>query len=217
MTTEHRAPRPAKPAATHAEAAAAQAARDDVPAGMLGVHRWYLRRAPGPFSPPDLGDGRQILTAAPPPLAYYRFLYAAVGENWLWFERRALSDAALAEALAPPAVSVSTLFEAGAPMGFFELNRADPAAVDLAYFGLAPWAIGRGLGLQLLRAAIEAADGATRAMTVNTCTLDHPKALALYQEAGFVIEREVAFEDPDLRLDGLFPETAAAHVPHATR
>jgi GNAT superfamily N-acetyltransferase len=50
-----------------------------------------------------------------------------------------------------------------------------------------PEAIGRGLGTWLLRTAVHAGwdmPGTVR-MTVNTCSLDHPAALSLYQKAGF--------------------------------
>src|SRR3712207_8210857 len=50
-----------------------------------------------------------------------------------------------------------------------------------SYFGLLPHAIGRGMGRALLRHAVETAwTGGTRAVTVNTCTADHPRALPNY-------------------------------------
>ena len=59
--------------------------------------------------------------------------------------------------------------------------------VNLSYFGLLPHALGRGMGRALLRHAVETAwaGGGTRAMTVNTCTADHPRALPNYLAAGF--------------------------------
>ena len=57
-----------------------------------------------------------------------------------------------------------------------------------------PNAVGQGLGRALLNQALaQVWDGAdVTSVTINTCTLDHPRALALYQSAGFVAER---FED----------------------
>ena len=63
---------------------------------------------------------------------------------------------------------------------------------NLSYFGLLPHAIGAGIGRALLRQAIE--DGwarGTRALTVNTCTADHPRALPNYLAAGFAKLRTV--------------------------
>jgi GNAT superfamily N-acetyltransferase len=55
-----------------------------------------------------------------------------------------------------------------------------------------PHAIGHGAGRALLRHAIDAAWAeAPRALTVNTCTADHPRALPNYQAAGFRILRTV--------------------------
>jgi GNAT superfamily N-acetyltransferase len=53
---------------------------------------------------------------------------------------------------------------------------------------MVPEAVGTGLGGRLLKVALAkgwARPGVAR-MTVNTCTLDHPRALDLYQRAGFV-------------------------------
>jgi hypothetical protein len=47
--------------------------------------------------------------------------------------------------------------------------------------------VGTGLGGPLLKTAVAkgwAGDGVSR-MTVNTCTLDHPRALPLYRKTGF--------------------------------
>ncbi|MFN3614447.1 MAG: GNAT family N-acetyltransferase, partial [Rubrimonas sp.] len=76
--------------------------------------------------------------------------------------------------------------------GFIMLDHRGGPSCDIAYFGMAPEAIGRGLGDWLLGTGIHMAwdEGATK-LTVNTCTLDHPRALGLYQKWGFVpIRRE---------------------------
>lgn len=210
-----------------AEAAARQRARADTPPGCLPVHRWYLRRPAGPLpDAPELEPAFTLLPVRRPPAAYYRFLYGTVGRDWLWFERLLLDDAALEALLAPETLEVFVLFHEGAPQGYFELNRAprdvfrqDAGAdtVDLAYFGLMPWAVGKRIGFSMLRAALAAAGGETRPMTINTCTLDHPRALGLYQRAGFVEERAVQFDDPDPRLTGLMPREVAPQIPLASR
>jgi GNAT superfamily N-acetyltransferase len=50
-----------------------------------------------------------------------------------------------------------------------------------------PEYLGRGLGFFFLRQSIEIAWAKPISkFLVNTCTLDHPRALPLYQRAGFV-------------------------------
>jgi len=58
---------------------------------------------------------------------------------------------------------------------------------------MVPEALGRRLGGWLLKTAILTAWDLpdTTKVTVNTCTLDHPRALALYQKNGFMpVRRE---------------------------
>ena len=101
------------------------------------------------------------------------------------------STAPAAEALTAflhdPAVTLYTFMRAGWPHGFFVLDGRAPGRCNLAYFGLVPEAIGRGLGTFLLQTAVHMAwdRPGTARLTVNTNSLDHPRALPLYQQAGF--------------------------------
>jgi GNAT superfamily N-acetyltransferase len=119
---------------------------------------------------------------------FYRYLYDTVGSDYVWWLRRTLSDAALESILRDPGVSIHVLYAGGEPAGFFELDRRGRPVINLSYFGLLPHAIGRGLGRAFLDAAVQAAWAASpqvRAVTVNTCTADHPRALPGYLRAGF--------------------------------
>jgi len=141
-------------------------------------------------------------------VSFYRYLYETVGTPWLWFERRLLDDAALAAALGKSTTEIFVLYVGGVPAGYFELDSASERETKLCYFGLIPSFIGRGLGPFLLQAAIDRAW--TRPIGrfwVHTCTFDHPKALGLYQRAGFVVydRRKVTFDDP--RERGVLPKT----------
>ena len=139
-------------------------------------------------------------------VSFYRYLYQAVGEAWLWFERCEWSDTRLAALLGRRETEIYVLYVGGVPAGFYELDRSDPADVRLAYFGLLAEFIGRGYGAWLLAAAVETAwRGNPRRLRVHTCTFDHPRALGLYQRAGFIVRerRPVAFADP--RLTGTLP------------
>ena len=81
--------------------------------------------------------------------------------------------------------------------------------MNIAYFGLLPHLVGQGLGRAFLRAAIDAAWALEpRAIRVNTCTADHPRALPAYLRAGFRPVRTVreVWDIPD-RLGLPIPPT----------
>ncbi len=137
---------------------------------------------PRPASPP----GATVVVAERCTVGFYRYLYDGVGRRHVWWLRRTLADEQLAGILADPANSIHVLMHGGEPAGFYELDRRNRPVVNLSYFGLFPHAIGRGMGRALLRHAVETAwAGGTRAVTVNTCTADHPRALPNYLAAGF--------------------------------
>jgi ribosomal protein S18 acetylase RimI-like enzyme len=172
----------------------------------------YLEMAAKPPRPPrPVPQARLALMRAEAcTVSFYRYLYAAVGEPWVWFVRRGWSDERLARWLARPEVEISVLYVGGVPAGYFELERLGSGETELCYFGLMPEFIGRGLGAWFLRAAVEAGwQGATRRLWVHTSTYDHPRALGLYQRAGFQVYRRepVTFDDP--RLTGALPRDLA--------
>ena len=117
-----------------------------------------------------------------------------------------MSDEALRAEIQNEKVEIFVLYVGGVPAGFAELDRRLEGEVDLAYFGLMPEFLRRGFGNFLLTNALEIAWGyEPNRVTVNTCTLDHPKALPLYQRYGFVpIRREDRLID-DPRLTGIIP------------
>jgi GNAT superfamily N-acetyltransferase len=147
-----------------------------------------------------------LLRAVKPGPAFYRYLYDRVGEAWLWYERRALSDQALAAIVDDERVEIYVLYVDGVPAGYFELDRREVPDIELVYFGLMPEFIGRRLGPYLLSSAIDLAwTYEPRRLWVNTNTLDHPKALPLYQRFGFVPYKREDTSIPDPRLQGLIP------------
>lgn len=184
--------------------------------GRLSVTVTYLgmaappRHAPLPRPPGDLG----LVRANPPTVSFYRYLYNTVGEPWLWHERRRMGDAELSAAVTDPRVEVHVLYVSGTPAGYVEIDRRDPRATDLAYFGLIPDFIGLKLGPWLLDRGIRMAwEKGTKRLVVNTCTFDHPKALPLYRSMGFEPVRHVTRVVLDPRADGVLPRSAAPHVP----
>jgi GNAT superfamily N-acetyltransferase len=141
---------------------------------------------PRPHLP--LGPASALIAAERPPVWYFLDLYDAVGGDWEWTDRHAQPKDELEAFLHDPAVTLYTFVRAGWPHGFFLLDGREPEVVDIAFLGLVPEAIGRGLGTFLLHTAVHASwdRPGTARVTVNTNTLDHPRALPLYQKAGFV-------------------------------
>jgi GNAT superfamily N-acetyltransferase len=162
----------------------------------ITVTRTYLEMT----SPSDLvGDAAEPPGSRLEPVRYcsegfFRFLYAEVGRQFYWRDRLSWSDQEIRAYLAGP-VWIWALYHEGAPAGYFELRRHEDGSVEIAYFGLMPHAIGRGLGRYLLiRAAQEAwALGASR-VWLHTCTLDHPSALPNYLRRGFRKVREEVYQ-----------------------
>ncbi len=153
----------------------------------------FLRMERPPADPaPPFAEPVNLVRLAAPSVGFYRYLYDSVGQSHLWWLRRMVPDAELAELLADPRISVHVLYRAGEPAGFFELDASYWPLVNLSYFGLLPAAIGRGLGYALLRRAVDEVWGrGARGMTVNTCTADHPRALPAYLRAGFRPVRQI--------------------------
>ena len=175
--------------------------------GMLDVEITHLEmraRPERPRLPTPAGPALALIRAERPTLSFYRYLYDTVGGPWLWYERRVMADEVLAAILRDPKVQVTVLYSGGVPAGFYELDARIPGSVELAYFGLVPEFIGRRLGPFLLDRAIEAAwSQKPERIWVHTCTLDHPKALALYQRAGFTPFRRDRIRIKDPRGMGL--------------
>ena len=127
-----------------------------------------------------------ILGVTEIPLAFYRFLYRQVGSRWHWVDRLRMDDEALAATLHDKRNSVTVLYVNGAPAGFFELFQADEDLVELSHFGLFERALGLGIGKWFLLQTLYAAWAlGPKRVTVTTNSLDHPRALQLYQMFGF--------------------------------
>jgi ribosomal protein S18 acetylase RimI-like enzyme len=173
------------------------------------ITRLEMTEKPGrPTAHPPHGIQVALLRARRPTVAFYRFLYNGVGANWLWYERRAMDDDTLAAIVQDDAVEVYVLYVEGVPAGFAELDRRVKPETELAYFGLMPEFIGRGLGDYLLSTAIDIAwIHEPSRLWLKTNTLDHPRALPLYQRHGFTVYSQEQHIVPDPRLTGLIPAT----------
>lgn len=133
-----------------------------------------------------------LLRAENPPVWYFRALYDAVGRDYAWTDLHENEDRDIADWLADENVALYSLIDHGWPKGFFMLDARENTACDLSYFGLVPEAVGRGLGGWMLRTAILTAweRPGLEVLRVNTCTLDHPRALIQYQKHGFTPVRQ---------------------------
>lgn len=127
-----------------------------------------------------------LLKAEKPPVHYYRYLYDTVGRGLYWIDRKKMDDATLQAAIHDENTAIFVLHAGGVPAGFYELAKRDDE-VEILYFGLMAEFHGLGLGKWFLASAIEAAwDMGPARVIVETCTLDGPAALPLYQRMGFV-------------------------------
>jgi len=169
------------------------------------VTRTYLRMdAPDQLvpAPPPPWQAR-LVPLAPCPVPRWRALYAAIGAPWAWHDRDVWPDAQLAAHLATPGVRIYTVALPGAPAGtpedagFLELAPSPDGRVEIAYVGVHPALLGRGVGGWLVAAAVaEAFAGGATGVWLHTCTLDAPAALPNYLRRGFRVERSEEYDAP---------------------
>jgi GNAT superfamily N-acetyltransferase len=163
-------------------------------ADLMRITTWYLEMTgPGELRP---------AAAVPVPVTraevvspeLNRYLYTAVGGDWLWTDRLDWTWRQWHDWLDRPGVETWLATERGTPAGYAELDGTyDDGEVELAYFGVLPAFTGRGLGGHLLTEAIRRAWTLaqrwpalppTRRVWVHTCSNDGPGALANYRARG---------------------------------
>ena len=166
----------------------------------------HLELAPNDFRPkPSKRTDVSFSHVDPPVPELNRFFYATIGGQWFWLDRRPWTLAAWTDHLAnKDRIETWILSRAGVPAGYVELQRKADGAVEIDYLGLLTQFIGDGLGAHLLTCACERAFamGASK-VVLNTCDLDHPKALANYQARGFkAVRTEVRRRDVPVDAPG---------------
>ncbi|MEM9494413.1 MAG: GNAT family N-acetyltransferase [Pseudomonadota bacterium] len=150
----------------------------------------YLEQTERPSyaPPPHPTAPAAILRVKDAPVHFYRYLFRQVGDPWNWVSRRRMDDEALRAIIHHPDVHLHVLYVDGAPAGFSEIDCTNPDIHEIKFFGLAPDYLGRNLGRYFLVNVIDLAwAGAPKKVQLETCTLDHPAALPLYQKYGFVV------------------------------
>jgi GNAT superfamily N-acetyltransferase len=133
---------------------------------------------------------------AQPTAALYLDLYDRVGRPWLWYERRLLGDDALSALLNRPGHELHVAHHDTSLVGYFELFDD-----EIVFFGLTLDHVGQGIGPWLLDRAIERgfARGSSR-LSLNTNSVDHPRALDIYRKAGFRVVRSESKQLQDPRV-----------------
>ncbi len=166
-----------------------------------------------PPPPPSGAGGLALIRAKAPPRRWFLHLYQSVGAGHEWTDWLRADPAKLDAFLGDPSVALYSLILDGWSGGFFMLDWRVEGVCDLAYFGLAPEAQGRGLSRWLLAEALRAGwEGrGVQRMTVQTNTLDHPRALPLYQRGGFTPYAQELRRRPARRAN----ETGETHLPKA--
>jgi GNAT superfamily N-acetyltransferase len=158
------------------------------PARRIPMTVTFLEMTARPAAlPPPAPRGKvALLKAEKPAPHFYRYLYDTIGADYYWVDRRKLTPEALAEVIQDPLNQLFVLYAEGAPAGMAELDLRKPGMANIAYFGLMPEAIGRRMGYFFLyHTCMNAWALPIQRLTINTCTLDHPRALPLYQRLGF--------------------------------
>jgi len=168
---------------------AADTARPEpIPRGKTERVRTYLEMhaPPAPRRGGSRNEATAIMRARHCTVSYYRYLYDSVGDRWRWYDRRRLTDEKLRAIIQGDRVEIYVLYVAGTPAGYGELDRRRGDDIELAYFGLLPEFIGRGLGPYFLHWLQDNAwSYRPSRLWVHTCNFDHPGAMVVYQRAGF--------------------------------
>src|SRR5438874_10056258 len=123
---------------------------------------------PKPAPGPDVATVR-----VPEPMPELnRFFYTAVGGDWYWIDRLRWTYADWQAYLNRPELETWVITVAGAPAGYFELERQSAGDVEIVYFGLLPPYTGRRLGGWALTEAVRRAWALDAARVwVQTCDL----------------------------------------------
>lgn len=152
---------------------------------------WLEMRSPAELRAPPPRPGVTIRRIDPPDPGLNARLYASVGAAYRWVDRLRWPDDEWRRYVARPDVETWVLLDGDTPAGYFELVMHTPGpSVEVAYFGLLPDFVGRGLGATLLGAAARRGwDLRPARVWLHTSSHDHPHALGNYLARGFRIYR----------------------------
>ncbi len=155
----------------------------------------YLRMDSAPAAPRKAFPAEYaVRRLRRPATADFRRLYDGVGSDYAWTDMHSVPRRELDGFVQDPRVEFYLLLKGDSDeAGFYQLDfrrQETDGSAELAFFGLMPAHRGKGLGGRLLDDSIRRAwRREIVRLDVNTCTLDHPAALALYLRAGFRVDR----------------------------
>ena len=187
----------------------------DIPRGKIAAVVTYLEMLAPPDAEPRPADPPgDLVRVAGTETDRYRDLFTRIGEDWLWYMRREMSDADLRAELTRPGVELSMLVVEGRDEGLLELDFSRDGECKLAYFGVTPALVSSGAARWLMATAIRTAWSRNIGrFWLHTCTLDHPNALPFYLRCGFTAYGQKIEIADDPRLTGTLPRGAAPQFP----
>ena len=183
----------------------------------ITVTTWHLEQtSAGDLRPVPAPEGLDLRLVRADGIGpeFARFLYTSVGGPWHWTDRLPWTYRAWQEWLAKDGLETWVAWVSGSPAGYVQLEPHPEGLVEVAYFGLLPGFIGRGLGAHLLSHGLarawdladrHPARPATRRVTVHTCSLDGPAALRTYESRGFRLFRTETAEQSAAPTPGPWP------------
>jgi ribosomal protein S18 acetylase RimI-like enzyme len=160
----------------------------EIPKGKTEVVTTYLELAQRPAREPNRPrlENLAIMRAHKPTVSFYRYLYNTVGKPYSWYARRTMGDAQLLETILHKQMEIYVLYVGGVPAGFVEFDKRVDQEVEIVHLGLMEEFNGRGLGRYLLDWAIDHSWQAdVQRIWTHITNNDHPKAMGIFQQAGF--------------------------------
>jgi len=156
---------------------------------VAAVTIWYLQmQTESELRSKDRPAALILVEAEIKQYQFNRFLYQLVGASWQWTDKLSISDQQWQSYAEADNLRTWVGWCQGSPAGYFELRKDPNGDIEICYFGLAEKFISRGFGGYLLSAALQQAwNWQAGRVIVNTCSLDHPGALANYQARGMSI------------------------------
>ncbi|QJB68468.1 GNAT family N-acetyltransferase [Parasphingorhabdus halotolerans] len=185
----------------------------EIPEGHLATIVTYLEMTKEPALS-DIPSGLEISEWPNPEPDEYLAMFRKVGENWLWFSRLLLDKDQLIAVIQHDDVQLHKILDGSRAVGFIELDFREAGQCEIGFFGLVPEMNGSGHGRWMMVEALRRAwrSGVER-VWLHTCTLDSPRALGFYQNSGFRAYKQEVGMQPDPRLSGHLPRSAAPHIP----
>lgn len=185
----------------------------ELPPGKIANVVTFFERTT-PVMPPPLPPGLAVRPVETPTADWFRNLYRAIGEPWLWFSRAVMEDAALTALLGEPTRSVLVLESDGEAIGLAEIDFSVAGTAEIVTFGVLPKATGTGVAAHLMdRALLFCQDEGVGRVWLHTCTFDHPAATRFYRARGFRPYKIAIEVSDDPRATGHLAPDAAPHVP----